>query len=63
MTYKFYFKTFDKFYRVDAELYAGELRNIQTPVELGEYDDLFVGLNDDLFVVKNNQLQFIPNQN
>lgn len=63
MNYRFYFKKFDKFYCKEAGVNSASIYPENGCTEIGEYDDLFEGLNKDLFVVANNELYYLKNQN
>ena len=62
MQYHTYIKQFDKFYVFGSSV-SGFSFALGSKTLVGEYDDLFEGLNGSLFVVRSNQLQYIPSQN
>ena len=53
-----YYKRFGKYYKFYA-YYSGNVIQINSTTEVGEFEDFFEGANNDCFVVQNNSLQYV----
>ena len=63
MYYHLYFKKYDTFYCINALVNSSNISVENEYHEIGDYQDLFEGLNGDLFVVMDNQLFYIQHTN